>query len=85
MIGVITMPLLLLNPIGNHTGEYLWLFLVRVLVWGILARLYFEGLPFSSGRYAITVALGILWSYALDGVLCLLTKEFPDYMQVPFC
>jgi hypothetical protein len=79
VFGLITIPLaVIITP-------YLWYVGLRVLVWYLALRYFYEPEGYSDKTFRIAVLIGIAISFFLDGLLYLLQLAFPDMMSIPWC
>ncbi|HEX4966403.1 MAG TPA: hypothetical protein VF173_36685 [Thermoanaerobaculia bacterium] len=87
LIGGITYVFIVDSVLAPRERSEIALFLgaapVRLLVWS-LALGFFYGFRERPKLVCAAVALGTVWSYALDGLMWLIDKNVPG-MAMPFC
>ena len=74
---------LLQVPSGDSTLLFLGAIPVRAVAWAIAIGIFF-GYRQKLQLKLLAVALGVAWSYALDGIMSLLYQILPG-MNMPFC
>jgi hypothetical protein len=73
ILGVLYFPFAI--RIESPIEAYLLLIPVRFLAWWLTIRLFYGGSPATLRRRAIDTSLGVLLSYALDGMLWLVSQN----------
>lgn len=87
VVGLLTVPVL---SMGSNEGSdnigllFLWLLITRLIVWSVLVSVMFHRASVSRVQRLVIILLGIAWSFALDGVIYVLDRQF-DIFWIPMC
>ena len=77
---------LLTIPLAAIMTPYLWLVVLRIIVWYVLIYYFFyKSSDCSQKTFRIAVLCAVVWSFVLDGMLELLSLVLPGSMEIPFC
>jgi hypothetical protein len=63
----------------------IWYVVLRIGVWYLLIYYFYERKGITDPTFRIGLLAGVACSFAIDGILYLLSSIFPDIMLIPWC